>query len=860
MANDVFISYSSIDKDAAEKVCSILEENGMSCWMAPRNITPGVPFSEAIIDGIKSSKVFVLIYSSNSNNSAQVIREVDRAVHNGLSIINLRLEDVPLSKQLEYYISSVHWLDAVTPPLEQHIHQLCNVVQMFLKPEEVKDVEIAEALRKETFKQEKMAKPGRKLILRRLLFAAAAILLIFIVLGSVWFFKRQANIRWAREKAIPEIEQMIADNDVWRNLVEPYRLAEQAEAVLGNDPELEKIFSQCSRHIDVITEPPGASVYMKEYMHPEAGWTFLGTTPLDSIRVPIGIFRWMLVMEGYDTVFAAASTWGVGGVDNLIGGYNFVRIMYKAGSLPEGMVHVPATETEIGTIGDFYIGRYEVTNREYKEFLDAGGYRNQAYWKTPIMKDGQELTWNEAMEEFVDQSGRPGPGTWIGGDYPQGESNYPVSSVSWYEAAAYAEWKGMSLPTSIHWNVARGAYTPMIQAPQLGGFGIFAPFTNFGGDGLVAVGILSGITSYGAFDMPGNVREWCWNESSQGRIIRGGSWADNTYEFEYERLSPSMDRSPRNGFRLALYPDSSTIPDAAFEKRMIAITKNYRNFPQVNDDIFQIYKKQFAYDPKELDPVIEMQSENQQGWVHEKISFNAAYGNERVLVHLFLPVNAQPPYQTVVYFPGAASAWMHSSEGIEDYYEFPMFLSYLIRNGRAVLYPVYKGTFERGSPEYMAVLQTTEATKSYTYTELTIQEIKDIKRSIDYLQTRQDIDSQKIAYYGMSWGAELGLMIPAIEERFKASVLLGAGFDDSGLPEVNVLNYVSRVRTLTLILNGEYDVFCPPETSSMPAFDLLGTPPEDKTIKFYPTDHIPPRTEYIKETLSWLDKYLGPVR
>jgi hypothetical protein len=133
MAQDIFISYSSIDKTSAETVCSVLEENGISCWIAPRDITPGIDFAEAIIDGIKSSKLFILVYSPNSSTSKQVIREVDRAVHAGLPIINLRLEDVPLSKQLEYYLSSVHWLDAITPPLEKHIGKLAGVVKILLK-------------------------------------------------------------------------------------------------------------------------------------------------------------------------------------------------------------------------------------------------------------------------------------------------------------------------------------------------------------------------------------------------------------------------------------------------------------------------------------------------------------------------------------------------------------------------------------------------------------------------------------------------------------------------------------------------------------------------------------------------------
>ncbi len=147
MAHDVFISYSSLDTTAGETVCSILEQNGISCWIAPRDITPGLDFAEAIIDGIKSSRLFILVYSSNSNNSKQVIREVDRAVHLGLPVINLRLEDVPLSKQLEYYLSSVHWLDAKTPPLEDHVNKLSGVVKILLRKDGAREEDLEKAIR-----------------------------------------------------------------------------------------------------------------------------------------------------------------------------------------------------------------------------------------------------------------------------------------------------------------------------------------------------------------------------------------------------------------------------------------------------------------------------------------------------------------------------------------------------------------------------------------------------------------------------------------------------------------------------------------------------------------------------------------
>ena len=143
--------------------------------------------------------------------------------------------------------------------------------------------------------------------------------LAFVAL-SFWYAQRRADIRWAREEALPRIEEMIQSNDAWRNLVEPYRLAERAEAVLGEDPQLDALFEQSSREIDVVTDPPGGNVYMKEYENPDTAWTFLGVTPLEGIRVPIGIFRWRLEKEGYEPVEAAAATWNVGGEAGLIAG------------------------------------------------------------------------------------------------------------------------------------------------------------------------------------------------------------------------------------------------------------------------------------------------------------------------------------------------------------------------------------------------------------------------------------------------------------------------------------------------------------------------------------------------------------
>jgi dienelactone hydrolase len=194
--------------------------------------------------------------------------------------------------------------------------------------------------------------------------------------------------------------------------------------------------------------------------------------------------------------------------------------------------------------------------------------------------------------------------------------------------------------------------------------------------------------------------------------------------------------------------------------------------------------------------------------------------------------------------------------------EFQLFLSFLLKNGRAALYPVYKGTMERSNNQLAQLIFGADYS-SHLYTEYLIQLGKDFRRCIDYLETRQDIDSTKLAYYGMSWGAIMGPVITAIEDRLQASILLAGGFAVNLTPprsEVNEINYVTRVKVPTLMLNGKYDTFFPLETSIIPLFNLLGTPEEHKALKLYDTDHIPPKNEFIKETLAWLDKYLGPVK
>lgn len=128
MPAQVFISYSSKDRTVANMVCALLEARGHRCWIAPRDIVPGTAWGEAIIDGIKSTQIFVLIFSRHANTSPQILREVERAVHHGMPIIPFRIEDVVPERSLEYFMSVPHWLDALSPPVEDHIARLGDVI------------------------------------------------------------------------------------------------------------------------------------------------------------------------------------------------------------------------------------------------------------------------------------------------------------------------------------------------------------------------------------------------------------------------------------------------------------------------------------------------------------------------------------------------------------------------------------------------------------------------------------------------------------------------------------------------------------------------------------------------------------
>ncbi len=677
----------------------------------------------------------------------------------------------------------------------------------------------------------------------------AVVAVLAIALMAFWFFTRQAKIRWAKEKAIPEIERL-ANEDKYKDA---FSLVLEAEKYIGNDQELTGLIPLVSGTISMQTAPPGAEIYIKDYSDVDGEWESLGQSPVAEVRIPRGSKRWKVIKPGYETVegvlfiFMDISSWEVK-----------VKLD-EEGTIPRGMVHVGAVEyprslsrpkyrPTIGRLrhleplqlGEYLLDKHEVTNTQYKDFIDSGGYSKKEYWKHEFIKNGRALNGKEAMEEFVDKTGRPGPATWEFGDFPEGQDNHPVSGINWYEAAAYAEFAGKDLPTVYHWNKAAGD-------PQLMS-GLIVPLSNFGEKEISPVGKHQGVGLYGNYDMAGNVKEWCWNKVGNRRFILGGAWSESQYMFYTSDSHDPFSRSDNFGFRCLKYLTENKEPVEATLPVEEAPPYDFSEMKPCSDEVFEAYVSFYDYDKVELNPVVEDRKGYSRNTILEKVSFNAAYGNERVIAYLYLPRRYNPPYQAIILYPGGMAARFDS---IDQYTKEE--IEYFARLGRATVFPIYKGHFERRVDPGGRLNQLQVKERRFM-------RVNDLRVTIDYLETRPDFDPDKIALYGVSSGARWGSVLPAIERRIKAAILVSGGMSQID-PEINPINYAPRITIPVLMLNGKHDYMHPVETSQKVLFEWFGTPEEHKYHKTYETGHsVWLNNEWIKDAMDFLDKYFGPVK
>jgi eukaryotic-like serine/threonine-protein kinase len=672
---------------------------------------------------------------------------------------------------------------------------------------------------------------------RKALVLAVAILLLALLSAALWMGpgRHARDRRWAREQAIPRL-LALAESGNWETA---YLLARKVDSVLPHDSLFNALRPKFARRVNIHTNPPGAKVWRMAYAAPDSTWTLLGRTPLDSTLIALGgggftlnLNRFRIEAPGYRTL-------------DLVGlpFEDSPMTLDRKDALPPEMVRIGGGELSVVYPGleyikairlpDYLMDRFEVTNQEFKRFVDSGGYRRREFWEYPFARDGRVIPWEQAMKLMTDRTGRPGPSTWEAGEYAPGQEKYPVAGVSWYEAAAYARFAGKSLPTVVHWNHAAGVHTSSSVVPR----------SNFSGKGPVPVGSTKAVNWFGTFDMAGNVREWCLNASGDQRFILGGGWNDEPYQFTDAFTQPPFDRSPTNGIRLVKYLADSNLTLAGQPLR-----RSFRDFMKerpVSDDLFAVYRRMYDYDRGPLNAKV-LETVDEGDWIRELARMDAAYGGDSLLVYLYLPKRGIKPYPAVVYFPGSNAIRDRAPQNLQ-----PRAIDFIIKSGRAVLLPVYKGTYQRSDSLFSDVQDSTTF-----YRDHVIMWAKDLRRAIDYAETRRELATDHLAYYGVSWGGAMGGLMPAVEPRIKVSILVVAGLAfEAARPEVDPINFLPRITIPTLMLNGKYDFFFPLETAQIPMFRRLGTPADQKRQVVEEGSHFVPRTRLIQETLTWLDRY-----
>ena len=364
---------------------------------------------------------------------------------------------------------------------------------------------------------------------------AAAVVLVCMLAGWIWH--RSSRERWALETAAPEIARLVDAEEY----VKAAALTREARAVLPNDPTLEKLWMRATGEVSIASVPAGAEVSIRPYRGDPNAWETLGKTPLQKVRVPRDDYVWRIVKPGFaaDVLHRRApwraSTWFP------YPAFDWNLKLRPEGSVPPEMVVVPGGRVGLAyplahapaaQVDDFLIDRHEVTNEEYKKFVDAGGYQKREFWKQPFVRDGRTVPWEDAVALFHDATGRPGPATWEVGDYPKGTRNIrsPESVGTRQRPTRSSRARAFPRRTTGRWRRNRRRFTPLI-----------TPGSNFRREGTQPVGSESALSGFGTTDMAGNVKEWCWNETRDGkRFILGGGFGEPNYMFHQHGRAIAM--------------------------------------------------------------------------------------------------------------------------------------------------------------------------------------------------------------------------------------------------------------------------------------------------------------------------------
>jgi len=857
---DVFLSYSREDQSTARRFAEALQREGFNVWW-DQTLSTGEAYDSVTEQALDSARSVVVLWSKTSVSSRWVRAEATTADRNGV-LMPVMIEECrrPVMFELMQTAELGHWNgDPGEPAWRAFVADLKRLVLRGQPPEAAVLLERAAHQAGESPHPPTPA-PARVSSTRPWLTVGIAAVVAGLLAAGFLGWQRMNRVKQARAQ-VPEIAKLVDAGDFQA----AFTRAQQVRRYVPDDPLLASLTPLFTAEYSIKSDPEGADVYARAYDGDKDPWIHVGRTPLERVALPRRAMLWRFEKEGFVTAERANTALGN---QNAIGGF----LAPEAGKLevklwtpeqqPSDMVYVPGgpgaglsyAGLPQAAAPPFFIDRNEVTNAKFKEFVEAGGYERRQYWEGMDIRDtgGKLLSFEGAMKRFIDSTGRPGPANWELGSYPQGRGEYPVTGVSWYEAAAYARFRNRSLPSVSHWIHAamRGDEIGSSLAASI------APLSNFGTSGPAPVGQYQGTGLYGTHDLYGNVREWLSNPGPGGGWVIGGGWEDPTYSYADAMPAPLMERSAQNGFRL-MRPTPESADDAALHVAFSgkAGRTDILAAKPISEELYATYSRHFAYRPGPLNATAPETMASTEDWIKQRVTIDAGYEGKRMDVILFIPRRTQPPFQPIVLFSGMQMFLFPATvDSIEPGFA-ALPLDFIVKSGRVLVQPIFEGTYERfQSPvDFSDQIRMTREYAAWR---------SDLGRALDYLETRTDVDAKHIGYIGLSFGSSAALPLLATEPRLKAAVLVAGGIppQNNYPPMVDPLNYASRIKMPVLMFNGRFDAGFTVEGHQKPLFRLLGTPAADKRHVILDYGHAsPPRGDLLRESLAWYDKYLGPV-
>lgn len=607
---------------------------------------------------------------------------------------------------------------------------------------------------------------------------------------------------------------------------------------LRQDLLFRKVWQDVSATVSCPQLPNGTTLYVARSEADANTWVELGITPFH-FNAPKGYVRIRLEHPNY-----IAREMGL----NLSKDFECIQkglLELREYHWP-GMLFIPAasdsmTEVFSGDLisHDFWVDRCEVTNEEFLEFIVAGGYENGEYWQhLEMVRDGEAIAWTEAVSMFKDRTGNFGPANWTDGRFPEGEANFPVDGVSWFEAAAYAKYRGKVLPSVQHWR-----FFSVSTDPQT-----VLRFCNFSGR-ISKVGTRSGTGYHGVKDVYGNVSEWCSNSNENGlRVLNGAAANDPDYLFWCPKFANPWERKSGNGFRciqvedLGEYKKLSRQP---IEKRRPADLDRHR---EPLPDLRQWYHYR-ADQP--LHPALiksEEVKDSHRDYHHETIELDTVYDESRFNLHIFTP-HQQRSNITVIYLPGIGRYNKPMNFSLTNRSDIDVkFVDELTQKGHRVAYPIYQGCYERWVKRPSKHFQIDAASAQACW----IQCVQDAMCTLDYLETREDINSDEMVGLGFSNGADKLITALAMDSRFDRATLLSVGYHNwhKDRPIIDSFQYTPHIHLPVLLVTGIHDNLYTYENSQIPLFKDLGS--QDKLHVLMEGGHVPEINEVVTHVDRWL--------